>query len=234
MPTRNAVVAGATGAIGSELVRRLLTSNTYARIVALTRRPLPEDDPRLLVVPAQFDALGRVLAPALTPHRAIDGFCCLGTTIRTAGSRAAFRLVDHDYVLSFARWTLEHEVRRLVVVSALGADAASRVFYNRVKGETEAGLRSLGFGRNALVIVRPSLLDGQRAELRVGERLALAVTRPVRALIPARVRPIPVEDVAQSMLDAALARTAPIIIESESMQGASAAGSNSKQAISAG
>lgn len=234
MPRRDAVVAGATGAIGSELVRRLLASNAYARIVALTRRPLTEDDPRLLAVPAQFDALDRALTSALIDGASFDAFCCLGTTIRTAGSRAAFREVDHDYVLAFARWALHCEVRRLVVVSALGADAASSVFYNRVKGETETALRALGFARGALVIVRPSLLDGQRAELRIGERLALALTRPVRALIPARVRPIRVEDVAQTMLDVALARTAPDIVESESMQGAASAASRPGRFVSAG
>jgi len=222
MPTRDAVVAGATGAVGSELVRRLLASSAYARIVALTRRPLTEDDPRLLAVPARFDDLEDTLAAAVSTRGTFDAFCCLGTTIRTAGSRAAFRTVDHDYVLAFARWALDHEVRRLVVVSALGADATSSVFYNRVKGETETALRALDFAGNALVIVRPSLLDGPRAELRIGERLALAASRPLRALIPARVRPIRVEDVAQSMLDAALARTVPGIIESESMQGAAA------------
>ncbi|MGH6622693.1 MAG: NAD(P)H-binding protein [Burkholderiaceae bacterium] len=231
---RDAVVAGATGAVGAELVRRLLASNDYERVVALVRRPLTENDPRLLVVPAQFDALDHVLSTTLTGRTNFDAFCCLGTTIRTAGSRAAFQTVDHDYVLAFARWALDHQARRLVVVSALGADASSGVFYNRVKGETETALRALGFGRNALVIVRPSLLDAQRADLRVGERLALAVARPLRALIPARVRPIRVEDVAQSMLDAALARTAPTIIESETMQGAATASNSKRPGVSAG
>ena len=110
----------------------------------------------------------------------------------------------------------------MVVISALGADAGSRVFYNRVKGETERDLAALGLA--SLVIVRPSLLAGERAEFRVGERLALMATRPLRALLPARVRPIAAADVAQAMVNAALSESAPAVVDSAAMQGAARAG----------
>jgi uncharacterized protein YbjT (DUF2867 family) len=100
---RNAVVAGASGLIGRELLRRLLREPKYDRVFALTRRPLG-DDRRLLQVPAQFGALASVLAPAASEDPLVDAYCCLGTTIKAAGSEAAFREVDFDYVVAFGRW----------------------------------------------------------------------------------------------------------------------------------
>lgn len=217
-PPRTAVVAGATGLVGRELVIRLLRDRRYARVVALARRPLPWTDLRLEVVDAAYDRLAAVLRGVAGEQRPFDVFCCLGTTIRVAGSEEAFRRVDHDYVLALGRWARAAGAHRMVVISAVGADAESRVFYNRVKGETERDLAALGLG--SLVIVRPSLLAGDREEFRPGERLALIATRPLRALLPAAVRPIAAADVAQSMLDAALADAPPAVIDSASMQGA--------------
>ena len=217
-PDRSAVVAGATGLVGRELVVRLLREPRYQRIVALSRKPIAIVDRRLEVVAAAFDGLPHVLQGVGSAGGSIDVFCCLGTTIRVAGSKEAFRQVDHDYVLALGRWAQRAGARRMVVVSALGADPNSRVFYNRVKGETERDLAALGL--SSLVIARPSLLAGERAEFRPGERLALLATRPLRALIPARIRPIAAEDVAQALVDAALADVPPSIIESGAMQGA--------------
>jgi uncharacterized protein YbjT (DUF2867 family) len=217
-PHRCAVVAGASGLVGRELVRRLLREPRYRGIFALSRKPLATVDPRLEVVAAAFDRLPHVLQGVESAGASIDVFCCLGTTIGVAGSREAFRQVDHDYVLALGRWAQRAGARRMVVVSALGADPDSRVFYNRVKGETERDLAALGLP--SLVIARPSLLAGERAEFRPGERLALLATRPLRALIPARIRPIAAEDVAQALVDAALADVPPSIVESAAMQGA--------------
>jgi uncharacterized protein YbjT (DUF2867 family) len=219
--SRVAVVAGATGLIGAELVRRLLAEPSYHRVVALARRPLELSAARLVVVNADFERLEPTLAPATAGARAIDIYCCLGTTIGAAGSEAAFRRVDHDFVVALGRWAARAGARRMIVVSALGADAASRVFYNRVKGETERDLAALGL--TSLVIVRPSLLSGDRTEFRFGERVALALTAPWRGLIPARVRPIAAADVAQAMIDAALAERPSAVIESAAMQGAAGA-----------
>jgi uncharacterized protein YbjT (DUF2867 family) len=214
-----AVVAGATGLVGSALLERLLACDAYTRVVALARRPLTaRANRRLTTVGAEFNALDETLKPALADLPEFDVYCCLGTTIKQAGSESAFRRVDYDFVLAFGQWASKNGARRLVVVSALGADPASRVFYNRVKGEMERDLRKLGL--RSLTILRPSLLDGERPEFRPGEWLALAATRPLRRLIPASMRPISAADVAQSMIDAALADSAPAVIESAAMQGA--------------
>lgn len=215
---RAAVVAGATGLVGSEVVRRLLADGRYGRVIALARRPLALSDPRLVLVAADFEQLDRVLAPATAGATDIDVLCCLGTTIGVAGSEAAFRRVDHDFVVALGRWAAQVGARRMIVVSAIGADAASRVFYNRVKGETEHALVALNL--RSLVIVRPSLLSGGRSEFRFGERVALAVAAPLRKLIPAGLRPIAADDVAQAMIDAARADSPLGVIESAQMQGA--------------
>ena len=217
-PSRTAVVAGATGLVGGELIRRLLREPRYTRVLALSRRALSLREARLEVVEAAFDRLAEVLRGARAEDGVLDVFCCLGTTIRKAGSEAAFCRVDHDYPLALGRWARDARAHRMVVVSALGADAGSRVFYNRVKGETERDLAALGLA--SLVIVRPSLLSGNREEFRVGERLALMATRPLRMLLPVGVRPIAAADVAQSMLNAALAEAPAAVIESAAMQGA--------------
>jgi uncharacterized protein YbjT (DUF2867 family) len=215
---RIAVVAGPTGLVGSRLLDILLRETRYRRVVALSRRSLGPE-PKLEVVEADYDRLDHVLGSVTSADQSIDVCCCLGTTIGRAGSREAFRRVDHDYVLALGRWASGVRAHRMIVISAAGADPASRVFYNRVKGETERDLAALRL--RSLVIVRPSLLSGQRDEFRLGERLALATTRPFRALIPAGVRPIAAADVARAMLDAALADAPPAVIDSAAMQGAS-------------
>ena len=204
--------------VGREVVRRLLAAERYGRVVALARRPIAVPDAIFVVATADFQRLDQVLAPATSGVADIDVFCCLGTTMRVAGSEEAFRRVDRDYVIALGRWAARVGARRMIVVSAIGADAASRAFYNRVKGETEHTLAALDL--RSLVIVRPSLLSGERGEFRLGERVALAVAAPLRKLIPAKLRPISAADVAQAMIDAALAACPPGVVESAQMQGA--------------
>ena len=169
------------------------------------------------------------LAPCRPLPHADTAFCCLGTTIKVAGSQAAFRAVDFDAVLAFARAARAAGVRRFGVVSSLGASPTAGSFYSRVKGEMEAELATLGFAQ--LVIARPSLLIGDRAKLgqapRVGERLALLVSRPLLPLIPKAWRPIAADTVARALLRA-LVQTAlpapgsalppPQILESATLQ----------------
>lgn len=198
MTIRRLLLAGPTGLVGHEVLRQALALPAVAGVHALTRRAMPTPaDPRLQWLQVDYSRL-----PALPAADA--ALCALGTTIRQAGSREAFRAVDHDAVLAFARAAAAAGAKGLAVVSALGADAGSAVFYNRVKGETEAALRALGFER--LVIARPSLLAGDRAALgqplRLGERLGLAVSRPIQRLIPAAVRPIQAAVVARALLRA--------------------------------
>src|SRR3954471_1668824 len=155
-----ALIAGASGLVGGELLNQLLAAPEYDRIVVIGRRTMEVRHPKLTSIVADFTALEKLGAEV----RCDDAFCCLGSTIRAAGSREAFRAVDHAAVLAFAWAAQRAGAKRFFAVSALGADPTSRVFYNRVKGETEAALAVLGF--STLGIFRPSLLLGPRAQLR--------------------------------------------------------------------
>jgi uncharacterized protein YbjT (DUF2867 family) len=135
-----------------------------------------------------------------------DVYVALGTTIKVAGSQAAFRAVDFDAVVNTARGAREAGAHRLAVVSALGADAKSGVFYNRVKGEMQAAIAQLGY--ESVLIAQPSLLVGDREALgqptRAGEVWATRLLRPVMGLVPASVRPIEARTVARALLGATL------------------------------
>jgi uncharacterized protein YbjT (DUF2867 family) len=178
------VVAGATGLVGGECVRAMLADPAF-EVVALVRRAgaLPAA-PRLRLAVVDFERLADTAGPTLEGAHAL--VCALGTTIRAAGSRAAFSRVDHDYPVELARLGRAAGVAHFGLVSAVGADASSKVFYNRVKGEVERDVRALGYP--SLAIVRPSLLLGQRVEFRPVEALmgfsgvfAPDAWRPVRA-----------------------------------------------------
>ena len=191
---RTALLAGGTGLVGASLLEALLAADDVASVHLLVRRPPGRRHRKLVVHVVDFDALAGWRAfPEVD-----DVYCCLGTTIRAAGSQAAFRKVDYDYVVSVARLAHARGASRLAVVSAMGAQPRSAVFYNRVKGEMEEALRGLGYA--SLTLVRPSLLAGERRESRPGERLALALARPLAPLIPGKYRAIPAEAVARAML----------------------------------
>jgi uncharacterized protein YbjT (DUF2867 family) len=201
MDTHTALVAGASGLVGSFLLDGLLESPRYRQVISLGRRALPKEHPKLVQRNVDFARLEEESLPS-----AEEAFCCLGTTLKKAGSQEAFRAVDHDAVLAFARASKRAGVRRFLVVTALGADARSRVFYNRVKGEAEQALQALGF--ESLVILRPSLLLGERAESRPGEHAAIVASRLLAPLLrPFGGRPIEARTVARAM--AALAHDAP-------------------------
>ena len=199
--TRTALVAGASGLVGGFLLDTLLEDSQYREVHSLGRRPLPRQHPKLVQHTVDFARLG---SEALPPAQ--DAFCCLGTTIKKAGSQEAFRAVDHGAVLAFAKATRKAGARRFLVVTALGANPDSRVFYNRVKGEVERDLQGMGF--ESLVILQPSLLLGERAESRPGERAAIVASRVLAPLLrPFGSRPIEARTVARAMV--ALAREAP-------------------------
>lgn len=173
-------VIGATGLVGRQAVLALLDDRTVARVVAIVRRPFDVEHPKLEARIVDFDSLETALA-----GEALDvAICCLGTTMKQARSKAVFRRVDHDYVLDFARAAKESGAAHFIVVTAIGADARSFAFYNRVKGEVEDALTALAFP--ALTIARPSLLIGERSELRWGEKLAAPFSR----FLPPRIRGI--------------------------------------------
>jgi uncharacterized protein YbjT (DUF2867 family) len=198
---RRAILAGATGLVGRALLALLLESPRYRSVHVLLRRPLVE-------LPAHRKLASAVVDFSRLPElpAADDVFVALGTTIKAAGSQEAFRRVDFDAVLATAQAGRAAGATRLLVVSALGADVSSLVFYNRVKGEMEQAIAGLGYER--VVIAQPSLLLGDREALgqppRPGERWASRLMRPAAMLLPPAIRPIPAEYVARSLLRAAL------------------------------
>ena len=200
-PGRVALVAGSSGMIGAQLLPLLLQAPQYTRVHALSRRPLPFDHPRMANRVVRFEAS---LQAQLKGLQCQDAFCCLGTTMRDAGSQSAFRAVDHDLVLEFSQLALSCGAERLVVVTAVGANAASKNFYLRVKGETEKALEVLRF--RALDILQPSLLLGSRRELRpleLGAQVGMWLLNPLLLGNSARYRAIPAATVAGAMCGAA-------------------------------
>lgn len=193
------LLVGATGLVGRECLRLLLADNAFGRIIVVTRRPLSPDvrSPKLETHVLDFEHLNEY--DALFQVDAI--ICALGTTIRQAGSRTRFRTVDYEYPLLFAKLGRRQGCKHFLVVSALGANQRSRVFYNRVKGELEEALRALEYPR--LTIVRPSLLLGPRAELRLGEEVAKRVTRWLGPLVPRAFKPVEARNVATALIKTA-------------------------------
>ncbi len=204
-PGARVVVAGATGLIGRALLARLVANVRVGSITALVRQatalgPQPAAVQPLVV---DYSALGK--RQALPP---VDwAFCALGTTIKAAGSQAAFRAVDVDAVLAFAQAAQAAGATRLGLVSAMGADAQSGVFYNRCKGEVEQALAAQGWPQ--LVVARPSLLLGARDTLgqprRPMEALAQRLMPVVGWLIPRHLRPIQATAVATALAEAVAA-----------------------------
>jgi uncharacterized protein YbjT (DUF2867 family) len=186
-----AVVLGSTGLVGAEVLKRLLADPEITQAVAVTRRPLPEAPKLRQVLLPRLDEL-----PARAAELKGDAyFCCLGTTLRDAGSRENFRKVDHDAVVEFAAIAKSHRARSFTVVTAAGAAAGSKIFYNRVKGEVEAALQKTGLNR--LVIFRPGLLVGDRKAFRPAERLAVMLFRALSGLLPAGWKERSATDVAR-------------------------------------
>jgi uncharacterized protein YbjT (DUF2867 family) len=200
--SRVGIVAGSNGLIGSQLLPLLLATPEFARVHALTRRPLLADNPRLANRVVRFDA---PLESQLKGLQCSDAFCCLGTTIRNAGSQRAFREVDYDLVIQFARFAHSTGVEKFVLVSSVGADASAKNFYLRVKGETEKALETLRF--RSLDILQPSMLLGSRREFRPLEMLARPAMMALGPLMQgawSRYRAIDARTVAAAMVGAAL------------------------------
>lgn len=193
--TRSVLLVGATGLVGGEILRLLADDRSVERIVIAARRAVRDAPPRAEVHVVDF--------ARLRDHAALFAvdqvFCALGTTIKAAGSQAAFRQVDFDYALEVARLGAENGARHFLLVSAVGANARSRVFYNRVKGELEDAIRSLSY--RSITIVRPSLLLGARREFRLGE----VVAQRIGFLFPPSYRPVQAHRVARALVDAARA-----------------------------
>lgn len=200
-------IAGASGLVGAETLRCLLDDAAITTVAAVSRRPLGISHPRLSEVLVDFAAVSRdpdgaiadgPLRAAPSPDVAIS---CLGTTIKKAGSPEAFRAIDHDAVIAFAKAAKLRGARTFLHVSSLGANADARTLYARVKGEAEASAAAVGF--EAVYALRPSILDGARGESRPLERVGLVVSRALGPLL-GRYRPTPASAVARELVAHAL------------------------------
>lgn len=191
-------LAGGSGLVGSVLLRQLLDDAHFTRVISVGRRRLPLDHPKLVQVLTDFSsaaAIEELEPPAVA-------FSCLGTTIKKAGTRDAFRAVDYGAVLAFARAARRRGARVFAHVSSLGADPRSRAFYLSVKGEIEHDVAQLGFP--CVYALRPSMLDGNREERRPAEAIGLVVLRALGPVL-GRWRPTKVEAVGRAMIRAAKA-----------------------------
>jgi len=208
---RNAVVAGGTGLVGTELLKLLDQERRYGRITSLVRQETVAAG-RVENRVVSFDDLDRSELPEVD-----DAYCCLGTTRRVAGSDDAFRKVDFDYVLAYARAAHRAGAVRFLIVSAMGAKVESRFLYTRVKGQVEAAVSTLGF--QVVGIARPSFLIGRRAKARGGETAALVLSHAVTPFMVGplrRFRPIEARTVAAGLIHLAFnAREGVSVLSSE-------------------
>jgi uncharacterized protein YbjT (DUF2867 family) len=209
---RTAFIAGATGLVGSNLLNQLVDSKKYNKIKILVRKPIELNLPNV----------EQVLYDYNNPDTALlhgdDIYCCLGTTIKKAGSQKAFKDVDYEYPLQIAKAGFVNGAKTFAIVTAIGANPDSRFFYNRVKGEIERELRKIPFKR--ILIFRPSMLLGPRNEFRFGEELGKGFMKVFNFIFPKKYKAVHASQVAASMIDFVnRAGEGITIIESDQMQG---------------
>ena len=197
---KTALLLGATGLVGRELLDQLLEHKAYSRVVAPTRRKLRRESKKLHNPQINFKKMDR--------HRELfrchDVFIALGTTIKKAGSKEAFRRVDYDYIVQAAQLAQVGGANQCLLVSAAAADSESAFFYNRVKGETEEAVTRMNFW--AIHLFRPGVLLGKRDELRIGEKLAAGVSTVLRQISPkllGEYNPTDAHVLARKMIEAA-------------------------------
>jgi uncharacterized protein YbjT (DUF2867 family) len=196
MSNKTALVIGATGLVGEETLKQLLKSAQYNKIIALTRKPLELRNAKLENPVVDFDK-----PEQYSKIKADDVFCAMGTTIGKAGSQAAFKKVDFEIPLQVAELALKNGAAKFILVSSLGADAKSGVFYSRTKGELEQALMKLNY--QALIILRPSILLGNRKEKRTGEEVGRFVAEKLSFLFAgplAKYKGTPVDILAKAMI----------------------------------
>lgn len=188
--SRTAVIAGGSGLVGGHLLTKLLEDDTWDRVISIGRRELDLEHPKLEQIVVPFPAIGE-----LPPSD--DVFCCLGTTMKKAGGRNAFKVIDHDAVTQVAGSAFRNGATQFLHVTAMGASPKSKIFYNRIKGDTEYFVKAMGIPTT--VAFRPSMLDGDRDEHRLGEQVGLRVMRRLGPVL-GRFRPTAAEDVATAMV----------------------------------
>jgi uncharacterized protein YbjT (DUF2867 family) len=211
-PPKIALLLGASGLVGSHLLQQLLDSPHYAEVVALVRRPLEIQHPKLRQEVIDFDHPD--------PLKIIGGdlFCALGTTLKKAGSKEAQFKIDCTYPTEIGRIARENDVQQFLLVSSLGSDAQSSNFYLNTKGALEANLAALNF--HCFVSARPSFLLGERTEFRLGEKIGIVLAKFFAPLIPKKYRGIPAEKVARALIALANQNLGGVhFVESDKLQG---------------
>ena len=191
---KTAIVAGTTGLIGSQLLELILKDDYYSEVVALSRKPFQISNPKFKNLVVEFDKLHEYSDQL----RGNDVYCCMGTTIKVAGSKEAFYKVDHDYPVSLASITKSQGASQYLIITAMGASKTSSIFYNRVKGEVQEDLLKIGF--ESTHFFQPSMLSGPRIEKRRGEEMGQAFMRGLGFLIPKKYKIIESIKVARAML----------------------------------
>ncbi len=189
-----ALLAGSTGLIGSQLLDLLLKHDGYSSVVAISRKPLAITHPKLNNIVGELAEI----STALQSVKADDVFCCLGTTMRKAKTKEAFRAVDYDAPLALAQVAKQNGAAKYLLVSALGANKNSSIFYNQVKGEIEEAVNKIGF--DSYHILQPSLLTGPRQEQRAGEGAAQTFYKIFGFLIPKKYASIESIKVARALV----------------------------------
>jgi uncharacterized protein YbjT (DUF2867 family) len=199
--SKKAIIAGASGLIGSKLLNILLQQPSYDEVLILVRKELPVEHKKLVQLVIDFDKLDEY-AQAITGHAV---FCCLGSTRKKTPDTAVYRRIDHDYPLKLAQLAKQNGVEQYHLVSALGANTHSSNFYLKMKGETEADIQKAGL--KCLHIYEPSLITGERAEYRLGERIVTALMKAIDPLLIGslkKYRSIPAETIARAMFNKSL------------------------------
>ncbi len=190
---KTALIIGATGLTGKELCQQLIDDVRYDRIIILVRKQNEIDSNKIEQIVFDFD----ILKPS--DIYADEFYCCLGTTIKKAGSKEEFLKVDYDYVVNTAKLAYKNGIKNFAVVSAMGANKKSKIFYNRVKGEMEDVISKIGFVK--CCILRPSLIIGKRTEFRFGESVAKLIMLAFSFIIPARYKAVHAKKIAKTMID---------------------------------
>lgn len=191
---KTAILAGATGLIGADVLELLLSDESYEHVIALSRKKLPHSHPKLKNLVIDFDRLQQHSSQL----KGDDVFCCLGTTMKQAGSKESFRKVDLEYPVSLATITKALGARQFLLVTASGANKNSIIFYNRVKGEVQEQIGIIDF--EAFHIFQPSLLVGPRLEKRAGENIVQTVMKVFGFFIPKKNKAIESVKVARAMI----------------------------------
>lgn len=197
---KTALVSGATGLVGKECLFKLLENSNYEKVFALVRKPIEIKHPKLEQI--VFDYSDFTLLDSIGMVN--DVYCCLGTTMKIAGSKEAFFMVDHTYVVKLAQYFSQKHAENFLLISAIGADAQSSIYYSKVKGETEVEVMKMSF--KGVFIFRPSFLVGDRKETRIGEVIGVGIASIIAPFLfggAKKYKPIHAAKVAESMIKSA-------------------------------